>query len=182
MLRTLSIIFLSVRCIACTGQTVADTAFNPLKPTINNSSFNLRVSTGIQRSFYVDVGASWERFAGSGHGYTDVVVFTAFNIFPSLEKEVPHVYGLKAGAEFGGSFFLLGLDLGHYWNRQHTDFLITPKYGIGFGLVNFVYGYGFSATGKNIGRIGKHTFGLQSNIPFFRKDRMKNDKSYKRTF
>ena len=173
-------LLLSLSFLATNGyaQSVSDSTFHPLKPTINNSSFNLLTNIGIQRSFYVDIGLSWERFVGSGHGYTDLLPFIACSIFPSFDKNMRAVYGIKSGIQFGGALQMLGIESGYYWNGIKTDFLIIPKYCIGVGTANICYAYGFSTNNGDISRIGGHTLNLQINFPFFKKNKMKDEQKY----
>lgn len=147
-----------------------DPHYDPTKPVIEYHGYNVRLNTGIQTSYFIDAGFSFEKGAVAGSGFGSYDLFVAFSAFPSFNKETPSIFGVKAGGEFCGNGLVLGLELAGYRGFGKTDVLITPKAGLGVGLLNVVYGYGFSTNGAPFGRIGLHTFALQANLPLKRKD------------
>ncbi len=165
----------------CFAQTFAqttqtDSINNQVKRIdIHNTNWGVRFCNGIQNSYYFDIGISRDHFLGSGHGMYSDAFFIAFSMFPSFRKEIEPVYGLKGGAEIWGNGMGLGIETGYFKNNSTSDFLITPKIGLGISQANIVYGYGLSTNNHSISRIGKHTVSLQLDIPFKTKNKLKKD-------
>ncbi len=144
-----------------------------MKIDIHNSNWGVRFCNGIQNSYFFDIGISKDHFLGSLHGMYSDAIFIAISMFPSLKKEIDVVYGIKGGAEFWGNGMGLGIETGYFRSSSATDFLVTPKVGIGISQANIVYGYGISTNNYSISRIGKHTVSLQLDIPFNTKNKLK---------
>lgn len=166
-------------CLFCFVNTFAQTKQNDSinnqvrRIDIHNANWGVRFCNGIQNSYYFDVGISRDHFLGSHHGMYSDAIFIAFSMFPSFDKEIDAVYGLKGGAEIWGNGMGLGIEAGYFKNNSATDFILTPKIGIGISQANIVYGYGLSTNNYFISRIGKHTVSLQLDIPIKTKNKLK---------
>lgn len=144
----------------------SDSTFSSIKPIVKNKSWNIRFNTGIQRSYFLDIGISRSFMNGSGHGNYGYDYFASAILYPTFKKEYRQIYGLKAGVHFFGNGGLLGLETVYLSDGKYTDFIITPQIGIGLSFLYFSYGYGFSTNEYVLNRVGKHQFSLALNIPF----------------
>jgi len=145
-----------------------------LKPEISNFSWNAKLTNGIQRSYFFDIGISRTSFMGSPHGVFGTAVSLCYSMFPSFNTKVNTVHGVKGSMEVFGSLMGFGLDMAYYATADRNDFFITPKALLGISSINLYYGYNFSTNNYEISDLGKHTFGLQINLPFYTKNKLNN--------
>ena len=147
-----------------------DIADRSRKTKIERVNYNVRAAVGIQSSFYFDAGISGDYLWAADHGYVGFMLYTAFSMFPAMHSDAKAVPGAKIGAELFASGGLLGLEISSYWADRNNDVMLTPRVGLGFGLVNLSYAYSISTNSRPFSQIGKHAIALQCNIPFRRKN------------
>lgn len=69
------------------SQSASNPTHKPTKLEIDNASFNLSTSLAIQKRIYFDIGVSWERFGGSGHGYGLLLPYLGYSIYPIFKRK-----------------------------------------------------------------------------------------------
>lgn len=122
-----------------------------------------RVSVGIQKGFYTEFGFVLQRyFYEARHGFMASAFYSSFHWTPSA-KGNDKVYGVKAGAELVNNGGAGGIELTYYFNSVNNDWVITPKIGLGLGIVNIFYGYNISTTKYPFPNIRKSQFSLAIN-------------------
>ncbi len=132
---------------------------------INEKFIGVRVATGIHKTFFYELGLSYNKIYGSEYGsFGSLDIYSSFEITP-LTKKYDAVYGIKAGIIGGTQASVGGIELNYLYNNSTYDFLITPKVGIGlFTYIEILYGYNMFTNNKPFANIGRHQFSLILNL------------------
>jgi hypothetical protein len=161
-----------------TAQIRDTVAENKLKADIHNRSWCIAANTGVQKTFFAGIGIARTGFLGSSHGMYGSDIYTGVNFFRATKKNNSFVTGLRLGADAFGSGFLFGAEIQYLTSKAANDFLFTPRFGIGFSGLYFVYGYSISRNKYPFAGITQNSISLQLNYPFFTNDKVKNEKFY----
>ena len=104
-----------------------------------------RIGVGIQKSFYSELGISiLDRTISSHNGILSYGFYASGEWTPKPSSQ-DYIYGIKIGTEGIGNIFGGAIELKYQWDKDSSDFVITPKYGIsGAGYFNIFYGYNIS--------------------------------------
>ena len=146
-----------------------ETSRDSLDYFISNKQFgtekqiSIRVGGGLQKSFYTETGIAFHKCIYGDTGFFSNDFYTALEWTPNKNQ---NLYGLKFGYEANTFLLNVGLEVKYQTDFKKTDFVITPKVGLGlFGDVNIFYGYNIS-TNKNpfSDIIGNHQFSLIFNL------------------
>lgn len=124
---------------------------------------NVRLSIGIHNYFQSEIGYSRMKFTTSCTGFFGKTYYSSLE-FMSKTENYKAVYGLKVGIDYNLSILAIGLETKYQTNFDQKDFLISPKIGLGFGLINVFYGYNISLNDR-LPNTNKHFFSLVANIP-----------------
>ena len=126
----------------------------------NWNSLALHAGVGLQRSAYLEIGTSYiyHNF-NSRQGFVNGILFTSFEWTP-----IKNIYGIKVGAEYGYNLSMLCIDLKYQFRNSTKDLVITPKIGLGLGLLSLYYGYTISTSKYPFPSIGKHQFSMTINF------------------
>jgi len=123
----------------------------------------IRAAAGIQRSFYTELGLSWQIYAyDARRGFAVNCFYIAFEWIPASSGGNP-IYGVKAGVESVFNGGAGGFEIKYLFNDESEDLVITPKLGFGLGIVNLFYGYNISTKKEPFPKIGKHQVSLVIN-------------------
>ncbi len=146
---------------AMLGQGENDSNPDGMKSTFSSwHAMALRLGVGLQRSLYFEVGPSMVFYqSDSLEGSGNAAFYSTFEWTPST-----NIHGVKAGGEFGAHFSMFGLELKYESNNAEQDLVITPKLGLGVGLVNVFYGYNISTNNYPFASIGKNQVSIAFNI------------------
>lgn len=97
----LSIITLVLSLTALAQDTTrVDSAASPMRIDINTSAFALRLSTGMQRNYFIELGLAHTSFIGSPHGIYGFEYFGTVSYFPSFKKNGDQSIGGKSRHQF----------------------------------------------------------------------------------
>lgn len=136
----------------------------------------LRVGFGYQKSLYGELGVTRRKYSTNiiwpddmaigGSSYYGSVEWT-----PSQDQKNKMIYGVKVGGDLTLQFLLIGLESKYQTDFINSDFVITPKIGLGEALISgalishiyFCYGYNFSLNNTPFANIGKHQFSMFIN-------------------
>lgn len=126
----------------------------------------LRIGIGLQKSFYSELGISYNKIYGSNYGHFGCYDFFASAIFIPRVKTQKSIYGAKVGAEGGTQGSMGGIEVLYLSDNIKHDVMITPKLGLGlFTYLVLSYGYSFSTNNRPFHKIGRHQFSIVSNLP-----------------
>ncbi len=103
------------------------------------------------------------KFTTSCTGFFSKTYYSSLEFLPKTENYKP-VYALKIGINYNLSILAVGLETKYQTNFNEKDFIIAPKIGLGFGLINAFYGYNISLN-ERLTNTNKHFFSLVANIP-----------------
>jgi hypothetical protein len=126
-------------------------------------SKNLRVGFGINNYFQSEIGVSKTKFTTSCTGFFAKTYYSSLEYIPKT-KNYNAALGLKIGLEYNLSILAIGLETKYQTDFDNKDFVITPKIGLGIGIINVFYGYNISAINK-LPNTDKHIFSIVANIP-----------------
>lgn len=103
------------------------------------------------------------------NGFASQAFYGAFEWVPTTKpKTGNHIFGIKAGYEINAGPLALGFEAKYQFDKDDSDFVITPKVGIGFfGVVNIFYGFNISTNDRPFSRIGKNQFSVNFNLNKF---------------
>ena len=150
-----------------------DTTFNPKRVDIHDRSWCVDIRFGYQKRLFGGMGISKTMFLGSPHGIYGYDLYAALNIFPVFISSHETVLGFNAGAMTCGNGGVLGVEVQYMKSKSADDILFTPKIGIGFSMINILYGYSFSVNRFPIAGITQNSITLKGNIPFYTKQLVK---------
>lgn len=140
----------------------------------NKRAIMLRTGFGVQRSFYTELGISSYASTYSSHNGLGALGYYLSTEWTPHKSPNDNVYGIKAGAEFIGVLFGMGLEIKYQWNQEDKDYVFTPKYGVGFNhYIMLFYGYNLSINKNPFTRVRCHQFSMVTNL---------NRKSFKPKF
>lgn len=146
---------------------ITDTTDRDIPKTWKKFNLSPRMGVGIQKSFYTEVGLSFQKYIYEArHGFMVFNIYSAFEWKPSTPGEKP-VYGTKLGYEIVNNGSAGGIEVKYQWNSEHEDVVFTPKFGFGIGFVNLFYGYNLSTNKYPFPTIRKHQFSLVINTNLF---------------
>ncbi len=128
-----------------------------------------RLALGVQRSFYTELGVARHKYIFSEQGYAAQAYYAAFEWIPTTQPETEnHIFGIKTGYEINAGPLALGLEAKYQFEKDDSDFVITPKVGMGFfGVVNIFYGFNISINDRPFSRVGKNQFSVNVNLNKF---------------
>jgi hypothetical protein len=128
-----------------------------------------RVALGVQRSFYTELGVARHKYMFAENGFAAQAYYAAFEWTPTTKPETEnHIFGIKTGYEINAGLLALGLEAKYLFDKADSDFVITPKVGMGFfGVVNIFYGFNISTNDRPFSRIGKNQFSVNFNLNKF---------------
>jgi hypothetical protein len=129
----------------------------------------LRVGVGIQKSFQSEMGYSRLTHTTGCTGFFSKDYYGALEWIPKTPS-CDAVYALKTGFEATASGISVALETKYQTNWDKKDIVITPKIGIGIGLVYLFYGYNISTFGHPFPNVGNHQFSLVVNLPLNSKE------------
>jgi hypothetical protein len=165
-----SLLFLSfLMVMIVTNGQENDTLNKKIPETWKKFHFAPRAGIGIQKSFFAEAGLSLQKYVFEAtHGFMVFNIYSAFEWAPSGSKDKA-VYGPKLGYEIVTNGVAGAIEVKYLSNGDNDDVMITPKIGIGFGIVNLFYGYNFSTNKYPFERIRKNQFSLvfNSNLLFY---------------
>ena len=120
----------------------------------------LRLGTGIQKSFYYELGISRHKYIHNYYSYITTNYYTSTAWTPN-----GNILEIKAGYELNLSIIAIGLEGKYQTNFEKNDFVLTPKIGLGlFGLLNIFYGYNISTNNRPFVNIGQNQVSLAINF------------------
>lgn len=126
----------------------------------------LRIGGGLQRSLNTEIGFAWiwhevDEYRQVGN----LIGYTSYEWFP-----IHNIQAIKGGCDMNANAGILGLEMKYQFDREHTDFVITPKIGFGAGLFQFCYGRNLSTNGYPFSAVWKNHFSILFNLTgkFFR--------------
>lgn len=124
----------------------------------------IRIGAGINKSFFSELGVKRQKFYYNDLGYASKGFYTSLEWVPiNSNYNEKNIFGLKGGYEITARIITIGVEGKFQTNFNKTDFIITPKIGLGF-FANFFYGYNFSFYNSPFESISKHQFSLILNI------------------
>ena len=126
-------------------------------------SHNVRVGVGLHNYLQSEIGYSRMKFTTNCTGFFSKTYYSSLEFLPKTENYKP-VYALKIGINYNLSILAVGLETKYQTNFNEKDFIIAPKIGLGFGLINAFYGYNISLN-ERLTNTNKHFFSLVANIP-----------------
>ena len=137
----------------------------------NLNYVSVRIGTGVQRSFYSELGISLQNRRFGCTGFFSRSKYVALEFIPNLstnENQFRNVYALKTGIELNAMAIAVGAEAKYQTDFSRNAFVVTPKVGLGiFGDVLLFYGYNFS-TRKDRTRVfpfvSNHQFSLILNL------------------
>ena len=104
----------------------------------------IRLAFGAQKAFYYEAGLSLQRFAfDSRRGYAATCIYAAWERRRAMAKE-DAINGYKLGIESVFNGGTGGIEVVYLTNSMEEDIVITPKMGLGIGVVTLFYGYNIS--------------------------------------
>jgi hypothetical protein len=135
----------------------------------------LRVGLGYQKSLYGELGVIRRKY-GNKIGFDDMAI-SGFSYYgsiewtPSKDQNNRMIYGVKVGGELTLQFLLIGLESKCQTDFINSNFVITPKIGLGDALISgalvshiyFCYGYNISLNNIPFANIGNHQFSMFIN-------------------
>ena len=128
-------------------------------------AFMIRTGVGIQRSFYTELGISSYASTYSSHKGVSALGYYISGEWTPLIKDNESIYGIKTGVELISSTYAIGMELKYLWSQKNSDFVLTPKFGIGMSHYIIVfYGYNLSTNQNPFVRVGCHQFSLVMNF------------------
>lgn len=147
-----------------------DTSAIARPQTWKRHTLGLRLSVGIQRSFYAEGGFSFQKLH-----YSPEFLFAASSFYfvtewtppPSAERK--QIFGFKGGLELVRDLSANCIEFKYQTDFDKTDFVITPKIGLGLSSLNIYYGYNFSFNKYPFPNIWKHQFSLSFKSNVFHK-------------
>lgn len=170
MIAMKSLVFFLLLSSVAFGQS-PDTTKRHTPQTWKKFEPGLRVAVGLQKYFYTELGLGLQRYT-----YIDKYGFLATTFYASYQWTPPRsgklqVNGIKAGAELVNNGATGGIEVVYLYNDEHSDWIITPKYGFGIGAATLFYGYNFSTSKYPFPNVRRHQFSLaiNTNILFFAK-------------
>jgi hypothetical protein len=128
----------------------------------------LHTGAGFQKAFFAEIGPSYvyHEFDAESLMAGSIIGYGAFEWSPT-EK----IYGGKIGCDLVTMIIDYGIEFKYLTDNKTSDYIFTPKAGLGLGFVNIVYGYSFSVNKYPFPNIGKHQVALTFNLTkrFFNK-------------
>lgn len=128
-----------------------------------------RLALGVQRSFYTELGVARHKYIFNDLGFASQTFYGGLEWTPTTGSgNENHIFGIKTGYEINAGPLALGLEAKYQFDKDDSDFVITPKVGIGFfGVVNIFYGFNISTNDRPFSRVGKNQFSVSFNLNKF---------------
>ncbi len=162
MIRVLFLLPLFFIVPAGYGQ-ATDTSRNYIPETWKKYYAGPRVGVGLQRSFYAEAGIALQKYVYERrHGYMASTWYASVEWIPASYSQKT-AFGYKVGAELINNGGAGGIEVKYLTDGDKNDVVITPKYGIGLGVVNIFYGYNISTSKYPFPHIRKSQFSLTIN-------------------
>ena len=137
---------------------------------------SLRFGLGTQKAFFSELGLSRHKYLYNDLGYASKAYYTSLEWVPSFSKANLNVYGIKAGYEINLRVLALGIETKYQTDFDNSDFVLTPKIGLGMmGIVNLFYGYAISTHKSPFEQVRHHQFSVVCNFnnQFFKNAKIK---------
>lgn len=139
-------------------------------PKSNIACTLLRIGGGYQRSFYGELGFTRIKYGGEDLFVIGTAYYGSIEWMPKFGNP-PSIYGLKFGGEITTQPLLFGIEAKYQTDFLRTDYILTPKLGIGEGIftgaiissVFVCYGYNVSFNKYPFTEVGKHQFSILWN-------------------
>lgn len=125
---------------------------------------NIRVGLGVQRNFVSEIGYSRMIFTTSCTGFFAKIFYASIEYVPKTQN-YSSITGLKIGLEYNLSILAVGLETKYLTDFDNKNFVIVPKIGLGFGIINAFYGYNISVNKNPFQSLNNHQISLIFNIP-----------------
>jgi hypothetical protein len=125
-----------------------------------------RLGMGIQKSGYNELGVSLLKYYFNDLGYAAKNTYIAFEWNYGIPKhDERRVIGFKIGHEINLRSLALGIESKYLTDNEKSDFVITPKIGLGMmGLLNIFYGYNISLENNPFADIKQNQVSLVINL------------------
>lgn len=175
----ISIVLLLLICGLASGQETGTHPHDTIQKTDNkNWRHNrfvpktlLRIGAGYQKSFYSELGITRINYGGEDLFVFGTTYYGAIEWAPILYPNKTSVYGVKAGCEFTTQLSLMGIEAKYQTDFSNSDFVITPKIGVGEGwfthaTISYIfisYGYNISFYKRPFEGIGAHQISIVIN-------------------
>ncbi len=131
---------------------------------------NIRVGLGIQRNFQSEIGYSRMQFTNGCTGFFAKTYYSSIEYVPKTEN-YNNVLGLKIGLEYNLSILAVGLETKYLTDFNNENFVIAPKIGLGFGIINAFYSYNIRFNKNPFPSLNNHQFSLVFNVPITSKEK-----------
>lgn len=134
-------------------------------------SNDIRFGLGINNLFYSEIGYA-KHFSNIGDtGYFSRGYYVAVEWLPK-KTNFSDVYAIKVGYEVSAFLLHLGIETKYQTDFDRTDFVVTPKIGVGlFSYISLSYGYNISTNKSPFENISENQISLIFNIPVRKKTR-----------
>ncbi len=125
-----------------------------------------RLGMGIQRSGYGELGISLLKYYFNDLGYAAKNTYLAFEYNYGIPKhDERRVIGFKIGHEINLRSLALGIESKYQTDNEKSDFVITPKIGLGLMcLLNIFYGYNISFKNNPFADIKQNQVSIVINL------------------
>lgn len=131
---------------------------------------NLRLGIGVQKYFHTEIGYSRMKMVNSCTGFFSKTYYSSIEYVPKTEN-YKSVLGLKIGLEYNLSILAVGLETKYLTDFDNKNFVIAPKIGLGFGIINAFYGYNIGINKNPFPSLNNHQFSLVFNVPITSKEK-----------
>ena len=158
------LVFLLLSGLSINAQkTETDTATSKQPESWDRYYPGIRIGFGTHKAFYSEIGLVWQRFHfDPRRGFAANTYYTAFEWTPGTKRRVG-VYGIKIGAESVYNAGTGGIEIKYLKDTGRHDVVVTPKLGLGAGVLTFFYGYNLSVNKFPFDHIRRHQFSLTIN-------------------
>ena len=130
-----------------------------------NTTNDIRLGVGFQNSFSYEIGYAHHKTNSGDTGFFSKGYFTSVEYIPKTAS-YNSIVGLKTGYEIATLLGAVAIETKYQTNFDQTDFVITPKLGVGFGSFLFLtYGFNISTNNNPFPNVSRHQISFIVNFP-----------------
>lgn len=131
----------------------------------NVKTNDIRLGIGLNSAFYSEIGYAKHLSNIGDTGYFSRGYYVALEWLPK-RTNFSDVYAIKVGYEVSALLLHIGIETKYQTDFDRTDFVVTPKIGVGlFSCVSLSYGYNISTNKSPFENVSENQFSLIFNIP-----------------